>query len=186
MSSNISIEKVCQHCNFVFVAKTTKTKYCSLKCSSKAYKIRVREAKVGIAKKETEKKIEAQNGSVISLDSKVFLKVSEAAKLLSCSTRTIYRLIQEGTLCANNLGERITRIKRSELDKVLLKEENERVLPVVFNKNDYYTVSELLEKYKYSKSSIYQILKRNKVEKIQKHKHVFILKEEADNLLNHI
>ncbi|RLD59967.1 MAG: DNA-binding protein, partial [Bacteroidetes bacterium] len=41
------------------------------------------------------------------------------ATLLGCSVHTTYRLIDNGTLKAVNLSERMTRIKRSELNKIL-------------------------------------------------------------------
>jgi hypothetical protein len=52
MSSNMHIERVCKFCNSKFIAGTTKTQYCSNKCSSKAYKQASRQEKVEIAKVE--------------------------------------------------------------------------------------------------------------------------------------
>ena len=46
MSSNLRIKKVCQFCYSEFIAKTTVTKYCSLKCAQRAYKHRVKEKKL--------------------------------------------------------------------------------------------------------------------------------------------
>lgn len=46
MSSNLRIKKVCQFCYIEFIAKTTVTKYCSLKCAQRAYKQRVKEKKL--------------------------------------------------------------------------------------------------------------------------------------------
>jgi len=46
MSSNIEVQRVCQLCGKKFTARTTVTKYCSDRCSKKAYKLRYRESKI--------------------------------------------------------------------------------------------------------------------------------------------
>lgn len=46
MSSNISVYRICGFCGFEFVAHKTTTKYCSLKCSSKGYKRRLKNQKI--------------------------------------------------------------------------------------------------------------------------------------------
>ncbi|MDQ3049376.1 MAG: helix-turn-helix domain-containing protein [Bacteroidota bacterium] len=52
------------------------------------------------------------------LKAKEFLTVRDAASLLNCSIRTVYYYIQSGDIKALNLGQRITRVKRSEIDKL--------------------------------------------------------------------
>jgi hypothetical protein len=46
MSSNISVYRICGFCGFEFVAHKTTIKYCSLKCSSKDYKRRLKITKL--------------------------------------------------------------------------------------------------------------------------------------------
>ena len=53
MSSNIRIDKICQHCGEEFVAKTTVTKYCGDVCAKRAYKARKRKEKIQAAKAQT-------------------------------------------------------------------------------------------------------------------------------------
>ncbi|HEV8512556.1 MAG TPA: helix-turn-helix domain-containing protein [Cyclobacteriaceae bacterium] len=115
MSSNIKVQRVCQHCGKDFTARTTKTLYCSLQCNSKAYKAKQRAAKVEASNAET---IKIKTLPIEELKAKDFLTVKEVANLLSCSVRTIYYNIESGNLKAVNLGERITRVKRSDLDKL--------------------------------------------------------------------
>ena len=50
------------------------------------------------------------------LNVKEYLTVKEVAILLNCSKRTVYRYINSGNMNAFNLGQRLTRIKRSSLD----------------------------------------------------------------------
>ena len=114
MSSNIQIPRICQHCNQEFIAKTTVTKYCGAPCSKKAYKARERKKNVKASNEET-LKLKLQPYEVLT--KKEILTVREAATLLSISTRTLYRLINKGSLHAVNLSDRLIRIKRSELDR---------------------------------------------------------------------
>ncbi|MCR1026657.1 helix-turn-helix domain-containing protein [Cellulophaga baltica] len=62
-------------------------------------------------------KIETQPISIIQI--KDYLTVNETAKLLSISKRSVYRLIQTGKLKASNLSERLTRVKKSDINELL-------------------------------------------------------------------
>ena len=46
MSSNIKVQRICQHCGNEFTARTTTTQYCGDTCAKRAYKARLRAAKV--------------------------------------------------------------------------------------------------------------------------------------------
>ena len=116
MSSNIKVQRICQYCNNEFTALTTVTKYCSDNCAKRAYKDRVRAEKIESSKKETTKIL---TQPIEILKAKEFLNVRETAILLGCSVRTVYRLIDKRIIKAVNLGERITRIKRSDLNNLL-------------------------------------------------------------------
>ncbi len=115
MSSNIKIQRICDNCGQEFTARTTKTKYCSKKCNSQYYKAQLRQEKIESSNKETIKTIMFP---LDQLKAKEFLTVKEVATLLSCSIRTIYYYIDQGEIKAVNLGKRMTRVKRSELDKI--------------------------------------------------------------------
>lgn len=116
MSSNIQLQRICKYCGNEFTARTTTTLYCSHKCNSKDYKAKQRTTKVEASNNETEK---TKAIPFESLKAKEILTVPEVAKLLNCSTRTAYRLITQGNIKGVNLGQRLTRVKRSELDKIL-------------------------------------------------------------------
>ncbi|WP_026135698.1 helix-turn-helix domain-containing protein [Nafulsella turpanensis] len=117
MSSNIRITRICQYCRKEFTAKTTVTKYCSDVCAKRAYKARKKAEKIEVSEKETET-IKAK--PVEEIKAKEFLTVKDTAKLLNCSIRTIYRLIDNGSLHAVNLSQRKTLLKRSEIDKLFV------------------------------------------------------------------
>lgn len=50
---------------------------------------------------------------------KDFLTVREVAMLLDCSVRTVYRMIENNDINAFNLNKRMTRIKRTELERLI-------------------------------------------------------------------
>jgi excisionase family DNA binding protein len=113
MSSNIRLEKICQHCGVQFTAKTTVTQFCSDTCSKRAYKQRKRNEKINVAiKDETEK-----SNYNPSISQKEFLTVDEACQLINASRWTIYRLIDKGELKAGKLG-RSTRIPRTAINEL--------------------------------------------------------------------
>ncbi|WP_407406010.1 helix-turn-helix domain-containing protein [Chryseobacterium sp.] len=115
MNTNIRIEKQCEYCKSNFIAKTLVTRYCSHKCNQRYYKILKREEKINKAlNKIADKKIQL----IQELESKSFLTVKEVAQLLNCSNRSVYRYIDEGLIKATNLGQRLIRIKRTELDNI--------------------------------------------------------------------
>ena len=50
------------------------------------------------------------------LNEKEVLTVKEVATLLNCSVRSVYRYINSGHIKATNLGSRLTRVKRSDIN----------------------------------------------------------------------
>lgn len=131
MSSNLKIPKYCTFCGQAFVAQTTTTRFCSHKCSQRAYKKRKRDEKVQATLKEQIKSatfakpeglqslqsLQTQTSTFLSLKDKEFLSVQEAAILLGASRWTIQRMIQRSELKTAKLGRR-TIIPRTEIDNL--------------------------------------------------------------------
>jgi excisionase family DNA binding protein len=115
MSTNIEVQRICQHCSCVFTARTTVTRFCSNGCSSKAYKANVKSLKIKLSNTETQRIIDEP---IEQLKAKEFLTVEEVANLLNCSKRTAYYYIGTGLIKAVNLGKRMIRVKRIEIDKL--------------------------------------------------------------------
>ena len=115
MSSKIKIIRICIYCNNEFTARTTSTKYCSHKCNSRDYKKKIKESRISKSHEESKQKV---TFSIEKLKVKEFLTVEEVAKLLNCSKRVVYYNINCGHIDAVNLGQRVTRIKRSSLDRL--------------------------------------------------------------------
>lgn len=115
MSSNIEVQRICEHCKQEFTARTTSTRFCSHKCNSRAYKANIKKQKIEASNNETLKTISLP---IQELKSKEFLSIAEACKLLSVSRWTIWRKIKNDEIKASKIGSR-TIIKRIELDNLL-------------------------------------------------------------------
>ncbi|MBS1684459.1 MAG: helix-turn-helix domain-containing protein [Bacteroidetes bacterium] len=109
----MKILRVCQHCGKDFIAQRTTTQSCSDHCAKMYYKTKKRNEKIAISNKET---LIIKAKPLEEIKSKDFLTVKDAAKLLNCSVRTLYRLIDNGTIRAVNLSERKITIKRADID----------------------------------------------------------------------
>ena len=193
MSSNIKVQRICQHCSNEFTARTTVTKYCSDKCSKAAYKARKRAEKVKQSNAETTR---IKNQSIEQLKAKEFLSINEVCQLVGISRRTVYRLIEQGDLKKIKVGSR-TLIKRLALNKLLNnKETGKPEIPEkqindlndwnqadVFDIKDYYTLTEIQDKYKVSESTVQQLIKRNSIPKIKKGWYAYVPIQIIDELL---
>ena len=114
MSSNLRIKSTCNYCGTEFIAKTTKTRYCSHKCNSRDYKEKLRTKKV-----KQELNYRNRSTQIEKLKYRDYLSVNETAALIGCSTKTVYRLVNDGTIKSVNLSKRLTRINKRSLDKVI-------------------------------------------------------------------
>ncbi len=197
MSSNIQVQRICQHCGKEFTARTTVTRFCSKPCNSAAHKAKARLGKVEISNKETQL---VKTKSIEQLKAKEFLSVRDVATLLGCSVRSVYYYIESGNIKAVNLGQRITRIKRSELDKLfesqeklpqsesileqLSKELNKLKQPEEPKNTDSYSLAEVQTKYGVSDKALHDMIKRNNIPKTKKGWYVYVPKKAIDTLLS--
>lgn len=112
MSSNIRVQRICQHCGNEFTAKTTVTKYCGDNCAKRAYKKRKKDEKIGKSNQET---IEIKAVPVKALQEQDFLNIQETCELLGISRMTLYRMIRDNRIQATKIGRR-TIIARKNID----------------------------------------------------------------------
>ncbi|MBA2248578.1 MAG: helix-turn-helix domain-containing protein [Chitinophagaceae bacterium] len=112
MSSNIRIKKICQHCNKVFTAKTTVTKFCSDICAKANYKLRQKEHKIELSQIDTEKQlvqIKSQGTKPLLggyADSEM-VSISGLAKMIGLSERTIFRLMKDPGFPKVKIGKKL-------------------------------------------------------------------------------
>ncbi|MEM6642155.1 MAG: helix-turn-helix domain-containing protein [Bacteroidota bacterium] len=112
MSSNIRVQRICQHCGSEFTAKTTVTKYCSDNCAKRAYKKRKKDEKIGKSNEETNAIVAKP---ILAIQDKDFLSLEEAATLLGVSRTTLYRMRRDGALSFATIGKKKV-ISRKSID----------------------------------------------------------------------
>lgn len=185
MSSNIEIQRICQLCGKEFIARTTVTQYCSDTCSKRAYKARVRAAKVEVSNKETQ---QIKTQPIEEIKAREFLTVRNVATLLNCSIRSVYYYIENGNIKAVNLGQRITRIKRSELDKLfeqtVTPQLENNAKPMQYDISECYNLTEIQTKYRISEKALYDLIKRNNIPKLKKGGFAYVPKTLIDKFLS--
>jgi len=187
MSSNIKIQRICQHCTNEFIARTTTTLYCSSRCNSAAYKAKHRAGKVEQSNMETQR-IKTQ--PIEQLKAKAFLSIADTCKLIGISRRTVYRMIERGELITGKAGKR-TIIRRSDLEQLLF-EQPRTVAPqpekqpkqMQFNISECYNLTEVQSKYGISETALQNLIKRNSIPKIKKGWFAYVPKIVIDKLLS--
>jgi excisionase family DNA binding protein len=117
MSSNIRLDRACEECNKIFVAKTTVTRFCSLRCNSKNYKNKTKQGKIALSNEQTQKVIEAPIRLINEMD---YLTLTNTCKLLNVSRTTLWRLIKNNVLNTYAIGGK-TIIKRIDIDNLFNK-----------------------------------------------------------------
>ena len=184
MSSNIIVKRICDYCKNAFDAKTTKTKYCSHICNSRGYKLNQKLKKIETSDTETKAKI---SNYALDVNSKDFLTVNEASKLLNMSSKTVYRLIEQNELNAFNFSVRKTLIRRKDIesyfdnnlisvDNINPNRENE------INLNNSYTINEAIEKFNISNGALYNIIKRFNIPKRKLGRYTLVKKEDLNTI----
>jgi excisionase family DNA binding protein len=184
MSSNIEIHRICKQCGSEFTARTTVTLYCSPKCNKAAHRAERRNEKIEASNYETQR---IKSRPVVESLGLEFLTVRDVAGLLRCSIRTVYYSIECGKIKAVNFGQRITRIKRSDLDRlfeqpiVIPKESAQE--PKQYEVSECYNLTEIIGKYGISEKALHEIIKRNSIEKIKIGRFAYVPKELIYKLL---
>ena len=187
MSSNIQVQRICQHCGKEFTARTTVTQYCSDTCSKRVYKARLKVSKIEASNKQTQR---IKNQPIEELKAKAFLSIADTCKLIGISRRTVYRMIERGELITGKAGKR-TIIRRSDLEQLLF-EQPRTVAPQPekqpeqkqFDISDCYNLTEVQDKYGISETALQNLIKRNSIPKIKKGWFAYVPKTVIDKLLS--
>ncbi|MGN7812576.1 helix-turn-helix domain-containing protein [Flavobacterium sp. 22076] len=183
MSSKIEITRICEFCKNEFTARTTKTLYCSLKCSSRAYKARVRQAKIDRSENETK---QVKNVNLEAIKAKDYIDVNLASNLLGISKRTIYRLIARGELDIAKFGRR-TIIRRCDLDSFFSTPLDQALLRPVQEFpgiENCYNIMQIQQKFKISAGALYTLIQRHGLAKYSIGKFNYVAKRDIDIIFN--
>ena len=169
--SKLKIPKVCEQCHKPFEAKTITTRFCSNSCASKNGKERKKQEK---ELQEKEDIIEKYADKIAVLQHREFISVKEATVLFGIPKSTIHRFIKQNLIHSVNIGERLTRINKEELKRLItpaiVPEENkeeEKLLKKNKKESDYYQVKKK-EKEKITPSIEMNIIKSKPIKCIVK------------------
>ena len=160
MSSTIEITKICEHCGNKFIARKCSTRFCSKRCAEHAYKAAKRKEHV-----DREQCI-ANNQANADVKSLEFLSPGQCAKLIGVCRRSLYYYLESNSIpCYQFKGK--TRIRRSDIEK-LFDQNIEYIKRPVREKNpvtEFYTSSELIQKFNISNSWLFKVAKENNIPK---------------------
>ncbi|AWH86263.1 DNA-binding protein [Flavobacterium album] len=184
MSSNLNIPKICEFCKKQFIAKTFRTRFCSLPCNQRGYKAKQRKGKIEKVEEVTNTIL---TGDLTKIKAMEFLSISQASVLLGISRRTIYRLIHKRCLNIGKFGTR-TVLKKSELESFFeLPAEVQVIAPAVKEfpgiKNCY-TITEIQQRHGISPGALYNMLQRYGIAKYVVGKFTYVAKEEINLIFN--
>ena len=177
---SLEIRRKCTVCGKVFLAKTLDSQFCSKRCGD-VYRKRQRDAE----------KREVRLSKIILQIPKArdYISVKEAVAIFGVERDTIYRLIRKGQIPAINIGTRLTRIKREDLEQLLptrksIKKENAKPIPKLYNlePENCYTVGEICKKYRINDSTVWAHVRKYSIPSRQIGNYVYIPKDEIDNL----
>ena len=174
------IKRKCKVCGKIFVAKTLDSHYCSPKCGKVAWK-RKKDAK------DKNALLEAIARQVP--DIREYISVKEAVAMFGVERNTLYRLIKSGRIPAVNIGTRLIRIKRSDMENRFLTRpesiaEKEKPIPKLYSMEpeDCYTITQVCEKYHINDSSVWAHVRKYSIPSRQIGNYVYVPKQEIDNL----
>jgi excisionase family DNA binding protein len=180
MSSNFTVERVCEQCGNIFTARTTVTRFCSKICNSKNHKQKLRSAKIAVAHQQVKSVVSHRLDELHDLE---FLSVKTASKLLGTSDKILYTMIRSGRLKATNLSVRKTVVSRADIDRLFeLPEMPDERRPNSSNLSECCHMGEAQQLYNISEKALFDILNRNSVPKYQVGKFSYVLRVHLDQI----
>lgn len=144
--------KVCAVCGKTFTAHQSRTQCCSDACSKKLYKFNKKKI---LAERTQQDILEKKREELLS---KTFLSISDSAKLLGMSPKTIRKMISNGSLQSIKYGTRLVRISVDDLKNPQI-QKNEPIRNDDVDLSQYYTVKDALSHFEISLTWFYHKIK---------------------------
>lgn len=184
--SKLKIPRVCEHCSKPFEAKTVTTRFCTISCANKSGKERKKKEKEQVEKETLLKKYAHK---IAEVQSREFVSVPEATIMFGISKDTVHRYIKRGIITGVNLGSRLTRVKRSDLEDLFstieMPEENKVITEKPnFEVGNCYTISEVSSKFHADPGTVTRIIKKNKIPTKQVGSFVYVPKNLIDKIFD--
>lgn len=175
------IERKCTLCGKSFFALRIDAHLCSDYCRRRYFK--------QIAKEKQRQKILDSIESNIP-DYKELISVRETIAIFAVGKDTIYRLIREGKIRHINLGVRLIRLFRSDLESSFTRRRealanNDRKLPKLYSLEpaDCYTIGEVTKKFGISEKQVYSHIRNYSVPMRQIGRQIYVPKEAIHKII---
>lgn len=175
----IATQRKCEICGNYFTPKTIKSIYCSQRCSKVASKRR----KVELQKQQRLETIVAKIPENCD-----YISISEAVAMFRVGKDTIYRLIRNGVIPSINMGQRLTRLSKSNLETLFSKREDlpHETVPkkkqYSLEPEDCYTIGEIAKKFHTGEKTVYSHIRKYSIPTRQIGRFVYVPKSEIDDL----
>jgi excisionase family DNA binding protein len=163
MKAKEPIRKICEYCGCEFKAYTQNARYCSHDCNRKAYREIKRKEVISLTASIASKTKKEQTKA--DLSEREYLSISEAAAIMGVSRWTIYRNVANSVIPAKRLSQRITLIRRKDIESLFDAAEAYEVLKTGERKpvDEWYTIEEITEKYGLLRHRIRKIINRESI-----------------------
>lgn len=178
--AKFEIERKCEICGKSFMAKTLTSKYCSKNCSQAAYRQKKKEEEEFLLRKQKAARIP---------QGQAYLSIADAIVIFDIGRDTLYRLIHDKAVRSFNLGQRMTRICRSDLEErfnLRPFDEKRKVVNEIktyrLEPEDCYTIGEIAKKFKINDCTVYLHIRKYSIPIRQIGNYVYAPKSEIDQL----
>ena len=174
-TSKFKVLRTCEFCGKEFYAQKVSTRYCSKRCNELAYKQRRRQRQIIEAEARVLQK------PIEDVKEKEFLSLNDTAVLMGISKRCVYDLIHAGVLQAFRLTSRLTIVRKADIEKMFEgRVYTKKVKPERKPITEFYTTTEIKEKFGVSESWVFKIGKEKNIPKILHHGKTYWSKQHVE------
>ena len=174
-TSKFKVLRTCEFCGKEFYAQKVSTRYCSKRCNELAYKQRRRQKQIIEAESKVLQK------SIEEVETKEFLSLQDTSILFGITKRSVYNLIYSGVLQAFKLTSRMTIVRRTDIEQMFEGHVyKKKIKPERKPITEFYTTTEIKEKYGVSEGWIFKIGKEKNIPKILHHGKTYWSKQHVE------
>lgn len=174
-TSKFKVLRTCEFCGKEFYAQKVTTRFCCKRCNELAYKQRRRQKQIVEAEARVLQK------PIEEVGNKEFLSLHETSVLFGITKRSVYNLIYSGVLHAFKLTSRLTIVRKTDIERMFEGHVyKKKVKPERKPITEFYTTSEIKEKYGVSEGWVFKIGKEKKIPKILHHGKTYWSKQHVE------
>ena len=174
-TSKFRVLRTCEFCGKEFYAQKVTTRFCSRRCNELAYKQRRRQRQI------TEAEARVLQKPIEEVGNKEFLSLQDTSVLFGITKRSVYNLIYNGVLQAFRLSSRMTFIRRADIEQIFESHVyTKKVKPERKPITEFYTTTEIKEKFGVSESWVFKIGKEKNIPKILHHGKTYWSKQHVE------